>query len=378
MQPMTGIVYWTTNHHKVTDAISLEFSYMLFNDIVTDEGVYNWDVVENKLDAIASRGHQAIFRFRYVYVGEETSVPNYIKDLPDYNETEGVSEGETTWFPDWTHQELKDFTLEFYTKFAERYDNDPRIAFIQVGFGLWAEYHIYDGPFELGVTFPSKEFQETFFNHLKTVFVKTPWNISIDAADDTYTPFRAKPELKTIKFGLFDDSFMCAGHSGYNAGNWHFFGDGKYKISPAGGEFSYYTNYDQQHVLDETGNYETSFETFAENFHITYIIGNDQPNYQTEERIKEASMATGYKFQIMSFEASEEQSNITVKNIGQAPIYYDAYFSVNGTRANKSLISLQPGNIETFVINSGGNNPKLTIECDRLVEGQTIQYKADL
>ena len=29
-------------------------------------------------------------------------------------------------------------------EFAARYDDDPRIAFLQVGFGLWGEYHIYD------------------------------------------------------------------------------------------------------------------------------------------------------------------------------------------------------------------------------------------
>jgi len=379
VQPMTGIVYWTDeNPHKNSDAISLEYSYMLFNDIVINEDEYNWQAVDNKLDDIASRGHQAIFRFRYVYVGEETSVPDYIKNLSNYNETEGMSEDEITWFPDWTNQELKDFSLEFYTKFAERYDNDPRIAFIQVGFGLWAEYHIYDGPFELGVTFPSKDFQETFFKHLESVFIKTPWNISIDAADDDYTPFRAKPELKNIKFGLFDDSFMCAGHGGYNAGNWRFFSEDRYKTSPAGGEFSYYTDYDQQHVLDENGNHGISFETFAQNFYITYIIGNDQFKYQKEERIKGASMATGYKFKIVSFEASDEVSNITVKNIGVAPIYYDAYITVNGIRANKSLISLQPDETATYSINSGGNNPELTIECDRLVEGQAIQYEANL
>ena len=204
VQPMTGIVFWQGQYTEVgAEAISMEFSYMLYNDVVSDSGVYNWDVVDDKLADIASRRHQAIFRFRYVYPGYETAVPDYIKQLDDYHETEGISEGKTTWFPDWTHAELQRFTLEFYTKFAERYDNDPRLAFIQVGFGLWAEYHIYDGPFELGVTFPSKEFQEDFFRHLDTTFVLTPFSCSIDAADDTYSPFEENPELLNIHFLTF-------------------------------------------------------------------------------------------------------------------------------------------------------------------------------
>ncbi|MBD3243328.1 MAG: DUF4832 domain-containing protein, partial [Chitinivibrionales bacterium] len=260
VQPMTGIVLWADNANRNTDAIQLEYSYMLYNDVVADQGVYEWAAVDNLLDAVAGRGHQAILRFRFVYPGHETSVPDYIKARGDYTETVGQSEGRTTAFPDWTNAELQRFTLEFYERFAQRYDQDPRLAFVQTGFGLWAEYHIYDGPFILGTTFPSKAFQTAFFQHLDTVFVQTPWSISIDAADDTYSPFSADPDLLAIDFGLFDDSFMHENHAGYNADCWVFFGDQRHRRSPAGGEFSYYTSYDQEHVLDPAGIHGTTFE----------------------------------------------------------------------------------------------------------------------
>jgi hypothetical protein len=379
VQPMTGIVFWDGQYETVgKEAISMEFSYMLFNDIVKEKGVYDWTKVEKKLDDIASRNHQAIFRFRYVYVGRLTSVPDYIKDLPDYHETEGISEGQTTWFPDWTNQELKDFTLEFYTKFAEKYDNDPRIAFIEVGFGLWAEYHIYDGPFELGVTFPSKEFQEDFFYHMDTTFVVTPFMISIDAASDKYSPFEEKPELKELHFGLFDDSFMHEefGKPGeYNTESWNFFDRNRYKVSPAGGEFSYYTDYDQEHVLDlPDGSHGKPFEYFAKEFHITFIIGNDQPNYQPASRIKQASMASGYMFKVSSFLSKQDSSLVTVKNVGIAPIYYDAFITVDGIRSTVSLKYLLPGDSIICPVSAGGVQPELTITSDRLVEGQEIEF----
>jgi len=379
VQPMTGIVFWTTSEDIATDVISLEYSYMLYNQVVKDSGQYNWDFVEQTLNDAASRNHQAILRFRFVYPGYQTSVPDYIKNLPDYKETKGTSEGRETWFSDWTHPELRRFTLEFYSKFAERYDNDPRLVFIQVGFGLWAEYHIYDGPFILGKTFPSKEFQEEFFRHLEAVFHNTPWSISIDAADDTYSPFKQKPELKNIRFGLFDDSFMHEHHSTspseYNMASWMFFGADRYRTSPAGGEFSYYTEYDQQHVLDPEGPWGRSFEDFAAQYHITYILGNDQPAYQTMERIKEASMACGYRFRILTWYASDDSSIVTVTNDGVAPIYYDAYITVNGARAEQSLKGLCPGEQLTSYIPSGGEAPVLTIECDRLLAGQVIQFR---
>ena len=379
VQPMTGIVFWQGEYTDVgAEAISLEFSYMLFNDVVDENAVYNWDVVDDKLEDIASRKHQAIFRFRYVYPSYETSVPDYIKALDDYHETEGISEGHTTWFPDWTNAELHRFSLEFYTKFAARYDNDPRLAFVQVGFGLWAEYHIYDGPFELGVTFPSKAFQEDFFRHLDTTFLLTPFSCSIDAADDTYSPFEEKPELLDLNFGNFDDSFMHDGFGepgNYNTENWNFFGRDRYLRVPAGGEFSYYSNYDQRHVLDwPDGPYGKPWEYYAEDFHMTYIMGNDQPNYQTTERIKQASMASGYQFKIVSFKTKPDSSVVVVKNCGVAPIYYDAFVSVNGVRSPNTLKLLAPGEALECSVSAGGDNPLLTIESDRLVPGQTIGY----
>ncbi len=380
VQPMTGIVLWTTNSQRTSDAISLEYSYLLYSDIVKEKGVYDWSSFETLLDQIASRKHQALVRFRYVYVGDkESAVPRYIRELPGYEETIGINEGRETCFPDWRNEELQSFHLEFYRKFAERYDNDPRLAFLQTGFGLWAEYHIYDGPMIAGQTFPSKEFQQTFFEHMNEYFVNTPWSISIDASDSKYGPFTLNPSLKELRFGLFDDSFMHKSHDNYNTSCWNFFDRNRYQHSPAGGEFSYYTIEDQRDVLNyPEGIHGRNFESEAGKFHITYMIGNDQTRYQETDRIKEASMACGYRYQIMDFLVKDDFSRVKVTNTGVAPIYYDAYITVNGIRSKESLLHLQPGEEKWYEVASGGDSPVLTIECDRLVEGQKIEFEADI
>lgn len=378
VQPMTGIVCWASLENNNSDAISMEFEYCLYNDVVKEKGIYDWSHFEKLLDDIASRGHQGLIRFRYTYVGEKSAVPDYIRQLPDYEETAALSEGHMTYFPDWRNKELQRFHMEFYQKFAERYDNDPRIAFLQTGFGLWAEYHIYDGPYILGQTFPSKEFQKEFIQSMGKWFHNTPWSISIDAANGEYTPFPEHLELVKEKFGVFDDSFMHKDHQDYNTDCWNFFGRDRYKTSPAGGEFSYYSKYDQQHCLDKGGMYGRVFEDQVKAFHMTYINGNDQPSYQTPERVKEASMSMGYKYQITGFKSSEKKSIVTIKNIGVAPIYRDAWVAVNGVRSDKSLITLQPEEEWILEIPSGGKNPIVTIECDHLVKGQKIEFQADL
>ena len=71
LEPMKGIVFWPDQAKDQKDlqkSISLEFSYCLPCAVVkgkTDDKIdYDWSSFEKMLDDIASRGHQAIVRFR--------------------------------------------------------------------------------------------------------------------------------------------------------------------------------------------------------------------------------------------------------------------------------------------------------------------------
>jgi hypothetical protein len=375
VQPMTGIVLWSDSEHVKTDAIQLEFSYMKYGDVVARAGDYDWSAVERVLDAIAARGHQAILRFYDTYVGKKTAVPEYIKKLPDYKETTAPSEKKPTDFPDWSHPELQRFILEFYGKFAEKYDRDPRLVFVETGFGLWSEYHIYDGPMKLGKTFPDNEYQGKFLKRLAEAFQATPWMISVDAAGE-HTPLGTRNELLALPFGNFDDSFLCRQHATENEPNWRFFGRDRYLRAPAGGEFSYYNDQDQKHALDPKGPHGIPFETAARDFHITFMIGSDQPNYQKLERIRAAGLACGYRFKVTDFRSGNGRSKVTITNSGIAPLYHEAYVAVKGVRAKASLKGLAPGQSRTDEIAAEGGT--VTIESDRLVKGQRIEFEADL
>ena len=377
VQPMTGIVMWAP--YK-SDDISLEYSYMKYNDICKEKDVYDWTKLDNLLEGIASRGHQAVIRFHYTYVGQRCTVPDYIKALPGYEDKKGKSEGQTTYFPDWRCDELKRFHLDFYRRLAERYDSDPRLAFLETGFGLWAEYHIYDGPFIMGQTFPDKEFQAEYMRGMSEWFKKTTWSISIDAADSKYGPFKDDPSLLGLRFGNFDDSFMCEDHDDYNYRSWKYFGEERYKTAPLGGEFSYYTDSDQKHCLDKAGMHGRIFEDEVAKYHMTFIIGADQPSYQSWSRIREASLSMGYKFRIRDFRVGDGKAALLVANVGVAPIYRDAFVAVDGVRSTYNLSALMPGNEVWVEVSASGLSAKSvpTIECDHLVSGQKICFEADI
>lgn len=378
VSPGTGIVLWDTHEKVETDAIQLEYSYLKYDAVITGRDQYDWRVVEAKLDSIAGRAHQAILRFYDTYPGRPTTVPAYVRNLPDYRETRSRSEGKPTRFPDWSHAEWRRCVLAFFERFLERYDDDPRLAFLQVGFGLWSEYHIYDGPFKLGKTFPSKDFQREFLKHLSHLSQKTPWMISVDAASDEISPITQHADLLSLNFGVFDDSFLCRNHQQENEPNWNALDRERWKRAPAGGEFSYYTRHDQQEALAPQGPYGESFERAAARFHLSFLIGSDQPGYRPLERIREAGRACGYRFEVTGFETDTRQTRVTVRNIGIAPCYFDMYVSLDGQRSQTSLRHLLPGADRVSIIDRPPGERPPQIDSDRLTASQTVPLQANL
>ena len=127
--------------------------------------------------------------------------------------------------------------------------------------------------------------------------------------------------------------------------------------------------------------YGRTFEQLSARFQISYMIGNDQPRYQARTRIREAAMATGYAFHVISLASNGECVRMTLRNAGVAPIYHDAWPAANGQRAQLSLKGLLPGAERAFEACIGPHQPaalSIAIQSDRLVPGQRIGYHADL
>ena len=404
-QPMTGLVLWPAEAESRNSthggSITLEYSYCLPCLVVkgcnTDGSiVYDWTWFDNLLDDVASRGHQLIARFRYEYPGGDdipgakkgaTAVPQYIKDRSDYHETHENNPGGDgpTDYADWSNAELQRFTKVFYTDFAERYKNDKRLAFVEVGFGHWSEYHIYGTDLNFGVNFPTKAYQAEFLQHVNTVLKDIPWAISIDASDDEYTPIVDSNDLMALNFGLFDDSFMHQNHEigtkdGYNEECWNAIGTGtRWKTGVCGGEISYYKSSDQKNFLNPAGMYGHTWEEQAKKYHITFMIANDAPSgsYGTGTRFKEATMASGYRIAVKSCETNGTATRLTVTNNGIAPLYRDAFFAIGDVRSTTSLKGLLPGqelSVEIAANLANANDLKIVSDC--ILDTQEIEFEA--
>ncbi len=371
VQPMTGLVFWTSSEHLKSPAISMEFTYIGYHEVAVGEGQFDWSVVEKHLSGAAERGHQTILRFYDTYPARPSAVPAWIKKSPGYGDHTENSEGKPTGFPDWANAEWQRFVLNFFTEFSHRYDRDPRLAFLEVGFGLWAEYHIYDPKVKMGENFPSNAFQIEFLKHLSKELKSTRWLISKDAQVTSFTPFAVTPDLLKLPFGIFDDTFDRAWEPGYNREGWEFFGSERWKQSPAGGEQLIPS-------AEEARRIGSHWQKQVANFHLSFVLAEQWPRWMDENELIRHSVVCGYKFRVEEFKASEKTSRVTISNIGTAPIYYPAFLAINGVRSKESLSHLLPGEKREFEISSGGSEPKLTIECDRLLPGQVIGFQADL
>ena len=393
-QPMTGIAVWPWKADEIHSSygryIQLEFNYFNPSEIVkgcNNDGtiIYDWSSFDNVLSDVASRGHQLVARFYYEYPGspdnapEPTVVPQYIKQLSDYNETYSQSAG--TYYADWSNAELQRFTIEFYTAFAERYAHDPRLAFLEVGFGHWSEYHIFPTTVVYGKNFPSKEYQKRFLIHLSEVCDGLPWLISKNAADNS--SISSDKELLALRFGMFEDSFMGKyfAEGGYEQ-RWNSISKGtRWQTGVCGGEISLENN-DQLNFLSPTGLYGYTFEKTAAKYHISFAICNavTDSKYGTSARVKQASLSTGYRYVVKRCVTDGTKTRLLVSNEGIAPIYRDAYFAIGDVRSETSLQALLPNKeiwIEIAALpSSDGQNIKIV--SDYILPQQEIQFEANL
>lgn len=399
VQPMTGLVLWRTHGQmdKYAPVTTLEFAYCLPCKVVKGkkdgEIQYDWSYLEDILNDIASRNHQAVIRFRYenpgnTEVGETgaTAVPQYIKDMPGYKETSNYAEGSKTYYADWTNAELMWFTKQFITDFNAQYKDDPRIAVLQVGFGHWSEGHIYGTTLRLGVNFPSKAYQKEYFTHVANT-LEIPWGMSIDGGDSYYSPVAEDEELLALAFGAFDDSFMHSGHelasgSGWNEMCWDGIGkEYRWKKGICGGEISYYTSNDQKNFLNPAGMYGWTWEEASAKYHISYMLANNAPGskHATVERFREAGIAAGYTFRVSDCKTNGLETRLVVSNQGIAPIYRDAFFAIGNVQSDVSLRGLLPGEGMEIVIPVGlTNSNDLQIVSPYILPTQTIEFETGI
>ncbi len=176
----------------------LVHAYITWRELEPERGVFDWEALEkkNSFDAWFNKGVRIITRINLDY---PTDNPNII-EIPDW--LYEMIDGDGTWYqtseigsgfsPNYANPILIAEHERMIKAFGERYNNDPRIAFIQLGsIGHWGEWHTW--PSGSGV-FPEEPVANQYIQHY------------VDALDQKMLGIRRPlAHARLNNFGYFND-----------------------------------------------------------------------------------------------------------------------------------------------------------------------------
>ena len=316
--------------------------YQQWNKLNPAKGVYDWSELEELLDALTAHNMGYALRvFPYS--------PSFIKD-------NNTPEENYDWTPKFVYEELKAKKItatykgngsnavvpvwddpnylqaakDFATALAAKYDGDPRIEYIDVrSFGEWGEWHVSNLD---GSHMPSVEIQKDMLKHYASVFKKSLLVLPSDGYGDVYT--------YALSLGITKRDDCLIGIPGTADSLVRAYEANMPTVAENCGAYALmleYTDVIPGGYLKWTPERWVDAITTA---HLTYYVldqGFDDCGYRfyNENKALADSMTKviGYNFTVTRAELSTVATakdttstlNITVKNTGVAPCFFDVY-----------------------------------------------------
>ena len=331
--PLKGLVPYQRPWERFP--CSMEFNYLPLSSLVVGDEKYDWAPLEKILNDIQSRGRQTVFRVFLEYPGKSNSIPRYLIDaglkVHRYKNTNTAplppANVET---PDYEDPNLRRCLRDYITALGQRYDGDPRIAYITAGLlGTWGEWHTYPR----NDLWASKETQRVVLDAYEKAFTKTPVLLRYPAKEGHY----AQAANDRRRLGYHDDSFAYATlETGRQEDDWYFYpamiaagATEKWKTQPIGGEIRpevWGCCFDQ----DPCTRPSQSFAACRDQLHVTWLMdtGMFREKESSQDRIdraKEAVRKMGYEFQVTAAKLSGRTLEVTFRNTGIAPFYHQGW-----------------------------------------------------
>lgn len=151
-----GLVYDTINGadelFEDIPGVSTIYVRMLWNEVNPAEGVYDFSYIDALIEKYSKLGKQVALRV-VNFEGYEWAAPKWVYDngakqqrwdystptgrFAEYNNDPDV----LYTAPDYDDPVFTQYETQFYEEFGRRYNGNPNIAYIDMGFGLWGEGH---------------------------------------------------------------------------------------------------------------------------------------------------------------------------------------------------------------------------------------------
>ena len=303
---------------------SLEWDYLPLRSLMTGPTNFNWAPLDAKLDDIASRGHQTVFRIYLDLPSLPTGIPQYLLDagLVTHSYTD-YDNNNVSLSPDYENPLLRQALTNFIAALGARYDGDARIGFITVGLlGFWGEWHTY--PHD--TWFASVTVQDEVLSAYEAAFTRTKFLLR--------QPFGTSPGAR--RMGYHDDSFAF---ETIDPPTWHFLGalkaageTNKWRTQPIGGEVRPEV---QACMWDAVSCVPAgqAYTNCVDQTHASWMLnhGAFEPGF-TGAKLTNAlagARRLGYELYVTNAELVDARisgpltARVTLRNRGVAPFYYD-------------------------------------------------------
>jgi hypothetical protein len=323
--PLKGLIggaRWATPPLLNTVPLSMEWYNMGLDEMMVGDNKFDWKIIDGLLEGSASRNMHAVFSVFIHWPGRPLRLPPHLKDIQLYDTDSGKS-------PNYADPRVLKALEQYIVALGARYDGDKRIGAIHVGLlGFYGEGH----------TFPTKGL--------------VPDEVAADVASwyrraFTTTQIQARyPGPEADELGLYDGSLFYTTLDGTANGgvtkSWYTWP----RIVKAGQQDAW-----KKHMIaGETGP-RIAAELFANSYpagtynhqdikltidtlHLSWILhhGAFSSGGYTGDTLQNARKwhaYLGYAFQVTEVAASASASasgadmDVTVKQAGVAPFYYD-------------------------------------------------------
>ncbi|MCQ2097805.1 MAG: beta-galactosidase [Fibrobacter sp.] len=327
-------------NNRAWDLVSYGSGYQQWNKLNPEKGVYDWTELDKLLDACEKNGLGYALRV-LPYTpspinGNDTPTekydwtPQWVYDSGAKKVTATLQgKGYRAQVPVWDDPVYLQAAKDFGTALAAKYDGDPRIEYIDVrSFGEWGEWHASHLD---GSEMPSAEIEMDMLDHYASVFKKTllvlpssgagevythALNIGIAKRDDGFIGIPGRPDslVRAYEAGLPTIAENIAGYK--TMLNYTDVIPGGYlKWTPDRWVSAIKTAHLTYYVLDQDS--DDGYEFYKDNKALadsmTHVIGY---NFT----VTKAELLT-----IAGDKETENILNITVKNSGVAPCFFDIY-----------------------------------------------------
>ncbi len=381
---------------------SLVYANFTWRELESKKGIYDFATIEKKYKLDYWRGKNVKLIFRIVLDYPRSSVH---RDIPDwlYDEIKGdgtsyTHEWGNGFSPNYDNKILISYHEKLIQKLAERYNDDPAIAFIPLGsIGHWGEWHTLqqDGIY---IPFPKISTTEIYVNQYlqyfnkKILLMRRPAQIALNH-----------------KLGLFNDVFGSQKDTdefwGWVKNGYTFWLTKEknpampdfWKYAPSGGEFSSYNTLEQYFSKSKLSSILSQLTTT----HITWLGPNCPALFPKNGKLQSAvdnfQKKMGYHYRVIKASNPDKVAYDTVfvvemdwENKGVAPFYYPWVFELSLADKDGKIVYQQKTNADirkwlpgTYQVNVDMTVPKTVVAgtytvCIAIIDPETMKPGVNL